>query len=111
MTEKIITRFAPSPTGLLHVGNIRTALFNYLFSLKFSGNFILRIDDTDTQRSKEEYTNQIIEDLNWLGVKVDKIFKQSERLEIYNKYFQDLIDKAKELGYIIPPEIQDKICK
>ena len=61
---------------------------NYLFSLKFSGSFILRIDDTDTQRSKEEYTNQIIEDLNWLGVKVDKIFKQSERLEIYNKYFQ-----------------------
>ena len=92
MTKKIITRFAPSPTGLLHVGNIRTALFNYLFSLKDSGKFILRIDDTDSERSTEEFSDQILKDLDWLGIKIDEIFKQSERLEIYNKYFQKLID-------------------
>ena len=92
MTKKIITRFAPSPTGLLHVGNIRTALFNYLFSLKDSGKFILRIDDTDLERSTEEFSDQILKDLDWLGIKIDEIFKQSERLEIYNKYFQKLID-------------------
>ena len=84
--------FAPSPTGLLHVGNIRTALFNYLFSLKDSGKFILRIDDTDLERSTEEFSDQILKDLDWLGIKIDEIFKQSERLEIYNKYFQKLID-------------------
>ena len=92
MTKKIITRFAPSPTGLLHVGNIRTALFNYLFSLKNSGKFILRIDDTDSERSTEEFSNQILNDLDWLGIKIDEIHKQSERLEIYKVYFQKLID-------------------
>ena len=92
MTQKIITRFAPSPTGLLHVGNIRTALFNYLFSLKNSGKFILRIDDTDSERSTEEFSDQILKDLDWLGLKIDQIFKQSERLEVYNRYFQKLID-------------------
>jgi glutamyl-tRNA synthetase len=92
LTKKIITRFAPSPTGLLHVGNIRTALFNYLFSLKNSGKFILRIDDTDSERSTEEFSNQILNDLDWLGIKIDEIHKQSERLEIYKVYFQKLID-------------------
>ena len=92
MIQKIITRFAPSPTGLLHVGNIRTALFNYLFSLKNSGKFILRIDDTDSERSTEEFSNQILNDLDWLGIKIDEIHKQSERLEIYKVYFQKLID-------------------
>ena len=76
----------------MHVGNIRTALFNYLFSLKDAGEFILRIDDTDTERSKIEYADQILRDLDWLGIKLDKIYKQSERIEIYNKYFQELID-------------------
>ena len=74
MIEKVITRFAPSPTGLLHVGNIRTALFNYLFSLKDSGKFILRIDDTDSERSTEEFTNQILLDLEWLGIKIDETY-------------------------------------
>ena len=92
MIEKVITRFAPSPTGLLHVGNIRTALFNYLFSLKDSGKFILRIDDTDSERSTEEFTNQILLDLEWLGIKIDETYKQSDRLEIYTKYFQKLVD-------------------
>ena len=92
MKKNTITRFAPSPTGLLHVGNIRTALFNYLYALKNNGKFILRIDDTDTQRSTREFTDQIILDLNWLGIKIDEIYKQSERIEIYRKYFKKLVD-------------------
>ena len=70
MTKKIITRFAPSPTGLLHVGNIRTALFNYLFSLKDSGKFILRIDDTDLERSTDEFSDQILKDLDRQNIQV-----------------------------------------
>src|SRR5882757_3607820 len=61
-------RFAPSPTGYLHVGNIRTALINWLFAKKHGGHFLLRIDDTDTERSKDEYTAAIKEDLSWLGL-------------------------------------------
>ena len=63
MTKNIITRFAPSPTGLLHVGNIRTALFNYLYAIKNNGKFILRIDDTDSERSTDEFAEQIVSDL------------------------------------------------
>ena len=92
MTQKTVTRFAPSPTGLLHVGNIRTALFNYLFTIKNNGKFILRIDDTDFERSTDEFAEQIISDLNWLGIKVDKIYKQSERIDIYKKYFNQLVE-------------------
>lgn len=91
MTQKTITRFAPSPTGLLHVGNIRTALFNYLFTIKNNGKFILRIDDTDLERSTDEFAEQIISDLKWLGIKVDKIYKQSERIDTYKKYFNQLV--------------------
>ena len=60
MTKNIITRFAPSPTGLLHVGNIRTALFNYLYAINNNGKFILRIDDTDSERSTDEFAEQIV---------------------------------------------------
>ena len=108
MTQKIITRFAPSPTGLLHVGNIRTALFNYLFSLKNSGKFILRIDDTDSERSTEEFSDQILKDLDWLGLKIDEIFKQSERLEVYNRYFQKLIDLKKVKNFLYIFRLQEK---
>ena len=92
MTKKTVTRFAPSPTGLLHVGNIRTALFNYLFTLKNNGKFILRIDDTDLERSTDEFAEQIISDLKWLGIKVDDIYKQSERIDTYKKYFNQLVE-------------------
>ena len=68
LKSNLITRFAPSPTGLLHVGNARTALLNFLVSKKDKGKFILRIDDTDEERSKEEYVVQIKEDLLWLGI-------------------------------------------
>ncbi len=77
------TRFAPSPTGYIHVGNLRTALMNYLIAAKSGGTFILRIDDTDPERSKEEYVDAIKQDLEWLGLHWDRVERQSERLERY----------------------------
>ncbi len=77
------TRFAPSPTGYLHIGNLRTALFNYLIARKGQGSFILRIDDTDAERSKPEYEEAIKEDLNWLGLHWDRLERQSTRLDRY----------------------------
>ncbi|MAU50822.1 MAG: glutamate--tRNA ligase [Roseovarius sp.] len=77
------TRFAPSPTGHIHVGNLRTALMNYLIAAKAGGCFILRIDDTDPERSKEEYVDAIKEDLDWLGLHWDRIERQSLRLDRY----------------------------
>ena len=79
----IITRFAPSPTGYLHIGNLRTALFNYLIARKSGGQFILRLDDTDQERSKQEYIDGIQEDLEWLGLGWDRIEQQSRRLDRY----------------------------
>ena len=78
-----ITRFAPSPTGYIHVGNLRTALMNYLIARKTGGQFILRLDDTDQERSKQEYADGIMRDLEWLGIHWDRVEKQSLRLERY----------------------------
>jgi len=77
------TRFAPSPTGYLHIGNLRAALFNHAIARKAGGQFILRIDDTDPDRSKEDYVVAIKEDLTWLGLSWDRIERQSERMERY----------------------------
>ncbi|MGR3500725.1 glutamate--tRNA ligase [Pseudaestuariivita sp.] len=82
-TSQTITRFAPSPTGYLHIGNLRTALFNWLIARKAGGTFILRIDDTDPERSKEEYVDAIQEDLTWLGLTWDRMERQSARLDRY----------------------------
>ena len=98
MNKKFITRFAPSPTGLLHVGNTRTALINYLLALKEDGKFILRIDDTDEERSKDEFIDQIKQDLEWLEINFQETFRQSERLTRYNENFE----KLKENGLIYP---------
>ncbi|TGN61674.1 glutamate--tRNA ligase [Paracoccus liaowanqingii] len=78
-----ITRFAPSPTGHIHVGNLRTALFNHLIARKSGGTFILRLDDTDQERSKEEYVDGIKRDLDWLGLHWDRVERQSLRLDRY----------------------------
>lgn len=94
----MITRFAPSPTGFLHVGNIRMALINYLLSKANNGKFLLRIDDTDTERSTDEYIEAIQADLNWLNLKWDGCFKQSTRMELYGEYFK----KLEEQGLIYP---------
>ncbi len=88
------TRFAPSPTGYIHVGNLRTALMNYLIARKAGGSFILRIDDTDPERSKEEYVDAIKQDLEWLGLQWDRVERQSERLDRYH----DAADKLRENG-------------
>lgn len=77
------TRFAPSPTGFIHVGNLRTALFNFLIARQAGGEFILRIDDTDPERSKEEYVDAIKQDMEWLGLTWDRIERQSDRLDRY----------------------------
>src|SRR6056297_4107193 len=77
------TRFAPSPTGYIHVGNLRTALMNWLIAAKAGGTFILRIDDTDPERSREEYVDAIKYDLEWLGLKWDRVERQSGRLDRY----------------------------
>ena len=96
MATGVRVRFAPSPTGLFHVGSYRTALFNYLFARQNGGHFILRIEDTDKTRSKPEFEENIIQSLKWLGLNYDEFFRQSERTEIYEKYLRDLIaaDKA-----------------
>lgn len=80
----VTVRFAPSPTGLLHVGNVRAALWNWLFAKKQAGQFILRIDDTDRERSTKEYENRIKADLSWLGLEYDHTFNQSDRFDRYD---------------------------
>lgn len=89
-----VTRFAPSPTGYLHVGNLRTALFNFLIARKAGGRFILRLDDTDPERSKQEYADAIQEDLEWLGLTWDQLETQSSRLPRYRA----AADKLREAG-------------
>ena len=82
MTKRVL-RFAPSPTGYLHVGNIRTALFNYLQAKKVGAEFILRLDDTDQERSSQHFIDQIKRDLEWLGIIWDRIEQQSLRMDRY----------------------------
>ena len=95
MSSPTITRFAPSPTGFIHVGNLRTALMNYMIARKAGGTFILRIDDTDPERSKEEYVDGIKEDLTWLGLHWDRVERQSERLEQYHAAADELREKGR----------------
>ena len=86
----VVTRFAPSPTGRLHVGNIRTALHNALFALKHGGRFLLRIDDTDRERSTAEFDQGIRDDLAWLGLHAQSMVRQSERTALYEREFERL---------------------
>lgn len=95
MSSPTITRFAPSPTGYIHVGNLRTALMNYMIARKAGGTFILRIDDTDPERSKEEYVDGIKEDLTWLGLHWDRVERQSERLDQYQTAAEELREKGR----------------
>ncbi|PIR97398.1 MAG: glutamate--tRNA ligase [Candidatus Doudnabacteria bacterium CG10_big_fil_rev_8_21_14_0_10_41_10] len=95
MSNKVITRIAPSPTGLFHIGTARTALFNYLYAMKHGGKFILRVEDTDKERSKKEYEEDILNGLKWLGLEWDEFYRQSERGEIYKKYLQQLLSENK----------------
>jgi len=91
----IKTRFAPSPTGHMHFGNLRTALFNYLYAKARGGRFLLRVEDTDPERSKTEFAQALFEDLDWSGVVADEgPFYQSKRDALYQDYYQKLIDKG-----------------
>ena len=103
-TEKIRVRYAPSPTGHLHIGNARTALFNYLFARHNKGTMVLRIEDTDQKRNVEGGSKSQMENLHWLGIDWDEgpdvggeygPYRQSERKDIYNKYIQQLLDEGK----------------
>ncbi|MBE2278164.1 MAG: glutamate--tRNA ligase [Rhodobacteraceae bacterium] len=85
MSRPVVTRFAPSPTGYIHVGNLRTALMNYLIARKAGGTFILRLDDTDQERSKQEYADGIMADLDWLGLHWDRLERQSLRYDRYGE--------------------------
>jgi glutamyl-tRNA synthetase len=106
---KIITRFAPSPTGKLHIGNVRTALINWLYTKKHGGEFILRIDDTDLSRSHDKYKDNIIEDLKWLGLKWNRSFNQLSRIKKYEQAKQDLIKKGRLYPcYETPKELDIK---
>jgi glutamyl-tRNA synthetase len=94
----VVTRFAPSPTGRLHVGNIRTALHNWLWARKQGGRFILRLDDTDRERSREEFADAIREDLVWLGLEWDEEHRQSERFARY----EAALERLREAGRVYP---------
>lgn len=113
----IRVRFAPSPTGYLHIGNVRTALFNFLFARHEGGKFILRIEDTDKERSRPEFVEGLVEDLAWMGIRWDEgpgvggdsgPYQQSERLEIYRKFLRDLIQKGRAYEcYVTEEEIEE----
>jgi len=103
----VVTRFAPSPTGRLHVGNIRTALHNALFALKNGGRFLLRIDDTDLERSREEHVEAIRADLAWLGLHPDAEARQSERFDLYEREFERLRQAGRVYACYETPEELD----
>lgn len=104
---KIITRFAPSPTGNLHIGNVRIALINWLYTRKYNGTFILRIDDTDHARNDKAFVDDIVDDLKWLGIDWDISFTQSSRSNIYANMAQHLINSGRIYEcYESPEELQ-----
>jgi len=92
--NKVKTRFAPSPTGALHIGSARTALFNFLFAKQKGGEMLLRIEDTDKERSKKEYEDDILNGLTWLGMDWGETYRQSERGDIYKKYLEKMIENG-----------------
>lgn len=111
-------RFAPSPTGFLHVGGVRTALFNWYYARRNNGVFILRIEDTDIERSKKEYEDIIIKDMNWCGLNYDEgpdkpgqfgPYRQSERNEIYKEYINLLIKEKKAYYAVYSKENEEEV--
>jgi len=101
-------RFAPSPTGNLHIGGARTALFNYLFAKHTGGKFILRIEDTDKERSKKEFEENIFDSMKWLGLNHDELYRQSERMEIYKEYAKKLSESGSTYKCFCTREELDK---
>ena len=104
-------RFAPSPTGSLHIGTARTALFNWLAAKSMGGKLILRIEDTDIKRSSAAYEKSIIKDLRWLGLDWDEFYRQSERTAIYKRSACRLLDENKAYRCFCPPERLESLKK
>ena len=94
MEQKVVTRFAPSPTGHFHVGGIRGALYSFIYARQNNGIYILRSEDTDKERSKKEYEDEFLKVFEWLGLKHDLFFRQSDRLEIHQKYLKKMIEQG-----------------
>ncbi len=92
--SSVVTRFAPSPTGFLHMGGVRTALYNFLYARKHAGTFVLRIEDTDVARNRQEWATGLVDDLAWLGLSHDVFAKQSERTQLYRDAVKKLIDSG-----------------
>jgi nondiscriminating glutamyl-tRNA synthetase len=103
-------RFAPSPTGYLHIGGARTALFNFLYSRRHNGTFVLRVEDTDVKREAADSYGQILDDLRWLGIHWDEgPFRQTERLSVYRRYASELLEKGLVYPcYCTPEELEQK---
>ncbi len=108
--SKVILRFAPSPTGYLHIGGARTALFNWLFARHHKGVFILRIEDTDRTRSTDEYIESIMEGMKWLNLDWDEgPFRQTDRFDVYTRYAERLIREGKAYYcYCAPEELEQR---
>jgi len=106
INKKVITRFAPSPTGLFHVGSARTALFSYIYAKQHNGDALLRIEDTDEARSKPEWTQMVHDSLKWLNLDFIPSYIQSERTEVYKKYLEQLISEDK--AYLSKEEIKEE---
>lgn len=104
-SKEVKTRFAPSPTGLLHLGVFRTAIFAYLFAKKNGGKFVLRIEDTDKERSKKEFEDDIIESMKWLDIPYDEFYRQSEHVGTHKKYLEKMITDG--TAYISREEAKD----
>lgn len=93
--KKVVTRIAPSPTGQMHIGTVRTALFNYLFARKHGGTYFVRIEDTDRERNKEEWVDAIWEDFTWCGLEPDAKYRTSERLDRHKELLKSLVESGK----------------
>ena len=109
--DPVRVRMAPSPTGYLHIGGARTALFNWLFAKHHNGKFILRIDDTDTARSTDESMQEIYESLKWLGINWNEQYVQSERRNIYDRYVSQLLESGNAYHCYCTPEELEEIRK
>jgi glutamyl-tRNA synthetase len=104
----VITRFPPSPTGYLHLGGARTAIFNWLYARRMKGRFVLRFEDTDTERSSREFVDAILESLEWLGIDWDEgPYFQTQRFPVYRQYIQKLLDSGNAYYCTCPPERLD----
>ena len=121
MSKKVRVRYAPSPTGYLHIGGARSALFNYLYAKKFNGDFVFRIEDTDIERNIEGAEYSQLHDLIWLNIipdeSIEKMnpkyapYRQMEKLDLYRKYAQELIDKGYAYEcYCTPEELEESAC-